>query len=147
MIPEIARVLKKGGRFITITHYQSNMQELIVIIRKILEQNKLLPDNKPLPIEVIINQFSAENGRELLKKNFGRINTIDFTNRLIFQSPEINFFIEYFHFKSPFFLIGTKTGSTIIIDQLIRELQEIAAAKKVIDMCKDDRIFICSEPL
>jgi ubiquinone/menaquinone biosynthesis C-methylase UbiE len=146
MIPEIARVLKKGGRFITITHYQSNMQELIVIIRRILEQNKLLADNKLLPIEVIINQFSAENGRELLEKYFGRINSIDFKNRLIFQQPEINFFIEYFHFKSPFFLTGTKTAGNLVIDQLISELQNIAAAEKVINMCKDDRIFICSEP-
>ncbi|PKN65813.1 MAG: hypothetical protein CVU52_10915, partial [Deltaproteobacteria bacterium HGW-Deltaproteobacteria-10] len=33
MIPEIARVLKKDGKFITITHYQSNMRELIELTR------------------------------------------------------------------------------------------------------------------
>ena len=71
-IPDIARVLKKDGKFIAITHYQSNMQELIVVIRKVLEQNKLLAGNKPLPIEVIINQFSAENGWELLKQEFSQ---------------------------------------------------------------------------
>jgi ubiquinone/menaquinone biosynthesis C-methylase UbiE len=145
-IPDIARVLKKDGKFITITHYQSNMQELIVIIRSILEQNQFLAGNKPLPIEAIIRQFSAENGRELLNKNFGQVISIDFNNRLIFQPHEINFFIEYFHFKSPLFLIGTKTDSNIIIDQLVRKLDDIAVKEKVISMCKDDRIFICSEP-
>ena len=146
MIPEIARVLKKDGKFITITHCQSNMRELIAITRKILEQNKLLADNEPLPIEVIIRQFSAENGRELLNKNFDQVISIDFKNSLIFQPHEINFFIEYFLFKSPFFLIGTKPDSNIIIDQLVHELQNIAAAEKIINMCKDDRIFICSQP-
>jgi ubiquinone/menaquinone biosynthesis C-methylase UbiE len=183
MIPEIARVLKKDGKFITITHCQSNMRELIAITRSILEQNhgyepqsklrgiipsatrdcspyqsrraahtvlefhnKLLAENEPLPIEVIIRQFSAENGRELLNKNFGQIISIDFKNTLIFQPHEINFFIEYFHFKSPFFLIGTKTDSNIITTQLVHKLQGIAAKEKVINMCKDDRIFICSDP-
>ncbi len=36
--------------------------------------------------------------------------------------------------------------SKIIIDELIRKLQNIALAKKVITLCKDDRIFICSQP-
>ncbi len=147
MIPEIARILKKEGKFITITHYQSNMRELIGLTRKILEQNKLLDPEEPLPIEVIVRQFSAENGQELLSEYFGQVIPIDFKNRLIIQPPEINFFIEYFHFKSPFFLIGTNTDSKLIVDELILELQKIAAEKKVITMCKDDRIFICSQPL
>jgi ubiquinone/menaquinone biosynthesis C-methylase UbiE len=147
MIPEIARVLKKDGKFITITHHESNMRGLITIIRNIMKQNKLIADDELLPIEVVVRQFSAENGRELLHRNFDEVISVDFKNRLIFRPQEINFFIEYFHFKSPFFLIGTKTDSNIIIDQLIRELQGIAAAEKVINMCKDDRIFICSQPI
>ena len=147
MLPEIARILKKDGIFIAITHYQSNMQELIGITKKILGQNKLLNGDKPLPIEVIVRQFSAENGREILEESFGRILAVDFKNELIFQPHEINFFIEYFYFKSPFFLIGTDTNSKIIVDKLILELQNIAAKGKIVTMCKDDRIFICSKPL
>ena len=146
MIPEIARVLKKDGKFITITHYQSNMRELIDITRKILEQNEFLDHDDPLPIEVIVRQFSAENGQELLSKSFGKVIPLDFKNSLIFQPHEISFFIEYFHFKSPFFLIGTNTDSKIIVNELILELQKISAKKKVITMCKDDRIFIGSQP-
>ena len=70
MIPEIARVLKKDGIFITITHDQCNMEELIFITRKTLEEHNLLPKNQLLPIEVIVQQFSAENGEELLRPLF-----------------------------------------------------------------------------
>lgn len=146
MIPEIARVLKKDGKFITITHYQSNMRELIGITRKILELNKFLDHDESLPIEIIVRQFSAENGQELLSGSFEQIIPVDFKNSLIFRYDEIDFFIEYFHFKSPFFLIGTNTDSKVLGDELILELQKMAAGEKVITMCKDDRIFICSQP-
>ncbi len=104
MIPEIARILRKDGIFIAITHYQTNMQELTGITKIILQKNELLRGNAPLPIEVIVRQFSAENGRELLAKSFSCVISVDFNNNLNFYIHEINFFIEYFNFKSPFFL-------------------------------------------
>jgi hypothetical protein len=146
MIPEIARVLKQDGKFITITHYQTNMQELIGITRNILEKNKLLDNNKPLPIEIIIRQFSAENGQDLLGKSFGEVISLDFKNNLVFKPQEIDFFTEYLYFKSPFFLLGTQTSMRSIINELLNELRNIADKEKVICMNKDDRIFICSKP-
>jgi ubiquinone/menaquinone biosynthesis C-methylase UbiE len=62
MIPEIARVLKKDGLFITITHSQAGMREIVVIVKNILQQNNSLNEKQPLPIEIIFEQFSAENG-------------------------------------------------------------------------------------
>jgi hypothetical protein len=147
IIPDIARVLKKDGIFIAITHYQSNMQELVGITRRILEKHGLLNGAEPLPIEVIVRQFSAENGTHILEKHYGGIAVIDFNNILVFHIDEINFFIEYFNFKSPFLLIGTNTNSNFPVNELIRELQDIARVKKVITMSKDDRIFICSQPV
>lgn len=146
MIPEIARILKKDGIFIAITHHQSNMQELISLIKDILTLNQLLNDDELLPVEVIIRQFSAENGRELLAKVFNCITLIDFNNNLIFQQHEINSLMEYFHFKSPFFLIGTNTDSKKITRELISQLRNRARQEKIIKMNKDDRIFICSQP-
>ncbi len=63
MIPEIARVLKKDGLFVTITHSQADMQEIVGIVKKILRQNNSLDDKQSLPIELIFEQFSAENGK------------------------------------------------------------------------------------
>jgi ubiquinone/menaquinone biosynthesis C-methylase UbiE len=146
MIPEIARVLKKDGIFITITHNECNMQELISITRKTLEDHKLLAKNQCLPIELILRQFSAENGEELLRPYFDRIQKYDFPNSLIFQPWDVYFFIDYYQFKSPFFLMGTDADKKIIVDKLLHNLQDIGAESKVITMCKDDAIFICSKP-
>lgn len=146
MIPQIARILKNGGKFITITHYKSNMKELIGIAKRIMKQNGLLVPEGMLPVELIVSQFSAEKGSDLLCQSFACVREIDFKNSLVFPSQEINFFTEYLYFKSPFFLIGTNTGMSEIINQLLSELKNIADNDNVITMNKDDRIFICSTP-
>jgi ubiquinone/menaquinone biosynthesis C-methylase UbiE len=147
IIPEIARVLKPNGIFITITHSRRNMQELIALTRNILEKNKLLPGNELLPIEIILRQFSSENGAALLSTHFRRIQQIDFNNTLIFRAGETESFLEYYRFKRPFFLAGTNTRKNDIFNQLRLELQKMTLDSKNIQMCKDDRIFLCSEPL
>jgi ubiquinone/menaquinone biosynthesis C-methylase UbiE len=146
MIPEIARLLRKDGAFITITHDQCNMHELISITRSTLEEQSLLPKNQLLPVEMIIRQFSAQNGEAMLVPYFHQIRKLEFKNSLIFQPWEIYFFIDYYQFKSPFFLIGTGAHKNNIVERLLRRLQDIGAESKVITMCKDDAIFICSKP-
>jgi ubiquinone/menaquinone biosynthesis C-methylase UbiE len=147
MIPEIARILKNNGFFITITHSQADMREMVGIVKKILKQNKLLDDTQPLPIEMIFDQFSAENGGKLLHPFFSQIQPIDFKNKLVFQPQEIDHFLDYFQFKKSFFLMGTNAHNKTIINQLLSELQETAMKNNFVTMCKDDRIFICSGPL
>lgn len=146
MIPEIARLLKKDGIFITITHDLCNMQELIHITRKTLKEHDLLLNNQLLPIEVIIRQFSADNGEALLNPFFGCIRKFDFKNSLVFQPWDIYFFMDYYQFKSPFFLSGTGVHKKNIVNKLLQRLQDIGAECKVITMCKDDAIFICLQP-
>jgi ubiquinone/menaquinone biosynthesis C-methylase UbiE len=147
IIPEIARVLKKTGVFITITHSHEDMREMVIIVKNILQQNLSLDEKQSLPLEVIFEQFSAENGKALLHPFFNRIEEIDFLNTLVFQPEEINCFIDYFQFKKSFFLMGTNAHNKTIINQLMQELQNSAMKKNLITMCKDDRIFICSHPL
>jgi ubiquinone/menaquinone biosynthesis C-methylase UbiE len=147
MIPEIARVLKKDGLFITITHSQAGMREIVVIVKNILQQNNSLNEKQSLPIEIIFEQFSAENGEKLLHSFFGRILVIDFKNALVFQPQEIDHFLDYFQFKKSFFLSGTDAHNKTIINQLMRELQDSAMKNNLVTMCKDDKIFICSHPV
>lgn len=146
IIADIARVLKKNGLFITITHSNADMREMVDIVKKILKQNNVLAENQSLPIEIIFNQFSAENGRNLLQPYFNRIQTIDFRNTLVFKSQEIEQFIDYFQFKKSFFLTGAEAKNQNIIHQLFNELQHTAMNNNFVTMCKDDRIFICSQP-
>lgn len=145
MIPEIGRILKQNGVFIAITHGLSNMQELIHITRKTLIEHDLLSKNQLLPIEVILRQFSSENGQKLLEPFFGQIKKINFRNDLIFQPWDIFFFIDYYQFKSPFFLAGTGIKKKNIVQKLLNKLQDIGAECSQISMNKDDSIFICSK--
>ena len=147
MIPEISRVLKKDGIFITITHSQADMREIVSIVKNILQQNNSIDDKQSLPIEIIFDQFSAENGNALLHPFFSRIQEIDFKNTLVFQPQEIDHFLDYFQFKKSFFLSGTDAHNKIIINQLMRELQNSAMKNNLVTMCKDDKIFICSHPV
>lgn len=147
MIPEIARILKKDGIFITITHSHKDMREMVGIVKKIFRYNNLLEENQSLPIEIIFEQFSAENGGRLLHPFFGKVEAIDFKNTLVFQPDEIDHFLDYFQFKKSFFLTGTNSNNKTILDQLTLELCELAIEKDVVTMCKDDKIFICSLPV
>jgi ubiquinone/menaquinone biosynthesis C-methylase UbiE len=146
IIPDIARILKPNGIFITITHSRRNMKELIALTKTILKKNKLLSGTELLPIEIILRQFSSENGTTLLYPHFRRIQQIDFNNYLIFHAQETESFLEYYQFKRPFFLTGTNTRKNDIFDQLMLELQKKTLKSKNIQMCKNDRIFLCSEP-
>jgi ubiquinone/menaquinone biosynthesis C-methylase UbiE len=147
IIPEIARVLRKEGIFITITHSYLNMQELIGVTRTIMQNNGLLADNDLLPIEIILRQFSAENGSVLLSPHFHRIDHLDFNNSLIFQAQDIDALMKYYRFKRPFFLTGTSIHKRNIFNQLLSGLEKTASPDKKITMCKNDRIFICFQPV
>jgi ubiquinone/menaquinone biosynthesis C-methylase UbiE len=147
IIPEIPRILREDGNFIAITHSRHDMQELITLTKKILRQKGLFGDNQPLPIEIVVGQFSVQNGRKQLKPCFRHVRTIDFKNNLIFEPQEIDHFFEYFHFKKSFFLMGTEALQKDIAGQILEALADAATQGKKITMCKDDRIFICTKPI
>lgn len=146
VLPDIARILKPDGLFITITHASGNMRELIDVIRSILKSHRVIQPDAVLPIEEILKAFSAENGKALLAPHLGEIRQIDFPNTLVFPPQDIGAFIDYYRFKRPFFLAGTPPAADIILPELTRTLAGMAAGRQTVSMCKDDAIFICSQP-
>jgi len=145
VVPDIARILKPNGFFIAITHSKRNMQELIAAAKAILIKNKILSLNELLPAETVTQQFSAENGRQLLSPHFCQIVPIDFHNNLVLRPQEIEFLLAYYQFKKPFFLNDTNVLPQNFIDQLFEELKNRAASQEKLTVCKDDVIFICSQ--
>ena len=147
MLPDVARILKPGGLFIAITHSRRNMRELIDLIRSILNRQKQLRDNQLLPIEMILDRFSSENGTDLLKTYFRETRQIDFPNTLVFEPPDMGAFVEYYRFKEPFFLTGKAPAPAGILTDVTRALADMATKGQAATMCKDDSIFICTHPL
>jgi hypothetical protein len=41
----------------------------------------------------------------------------------------------------------TGAHNKTIMNQLMMELQDLAMKKNLVTMCKDDKIFICSQPV
>lgn len=146
-IPDIARLSTPDGIFITITHTRNDMRQLIVLTKRILRQQALLQEEESLPIETVLANFSAENGRKKLKPFFRRVEAMPFKNKLIFEPQEIDYFLEYFHFKKSFFLVGTKAVQEDLASQILQAVCDEAAKGKKITMSKDDMIFISLQPV
>ena len=145
MVPHIARILKPGGIFTTITHDSQNMGELFDCIKNIMDRHYAQIEHL-LPAERIIREFSAENGMAILAHWFGQVKTIDYPNALVYHMDDMQEIIDYFHFKSPFFLTGTNIEGKDIAIHLPTLLQQKSHATNGVVISKNDRIFICSDP-
>jgi ubiquinone/menaquinone biosynthesis C-methylase UbiE len=143
-IPHISRILTEEGIFVTITHCENNMEELIDAAKDVLKNEKIFQLNK-LPVEIIIDKFTSRNCHSLLSPWFGRVVTKNYNNSLILGQDEMKCLIEYFRFKSPLFLTDTGHGEEIT-PLLAYHLQKIIHSRKLFTMNKDDIICICSSP-
>jgi len=145
ILPHIARILKPKGIFVTITHDCRNMGDLFECVKKIMGRHCTRKEFL-LPVEKLIRQFSAENGAAILAPWFGRIDIIDYPNALVYPVDNLHEIIDYFHFKSPFFLTGTQIDRNDIVGHLPELLQQQSHGKNGVVISKNDRIFICSDP-
>jgi SAM-dependent methyltransferase len=145
IIPEIMRLLRPDGFFAVITHHRRNTVELIDMTKRILETSGLLQEKK-LPLEIITDRFSSDNGESLLKPWFGRISVIDFSNALVFSGEDSEYLLEYFRFKSPLYLADTGLDAQALLPMILGELHQVSSAGKGMTISKDDRVFICSRP-
>lgn len=145
VIPEIARLLHKKGTFVAITHHRQNTGEMIKLIKSILDTIGLSRE-RDLPMEIITGRFSSENGKALLQPWFGRINVIDFPNKLVFLKQDIEYFLEYYRFKSPLYFTDTGLDMEAILPVVSEHIRRAASERSDITISKDDRIFICALP-
>ena len=145
IIPDISRVLRPEGLFISITHSPENMGELIGAARDALRTKQMLSENT-LPIERVIRRFSTENGRELLSPWFESIRAVDYPNTLVFSSADLQDLVGYFRFKSPFFLSGTGFPPAVVSELLRQHLEGLLRPGQPFRISKDDTVFIAAKP-
>ena len=146
IIPDISRLLTGEGLFITITHSSENMADLIDAAKEALKEKKMFSGDT-LPIEGIIRRFSSENGLQLLSPWFGGIRSVEYPNNLVFLPDDLPRIVEYFRFKSPFFLSGTAYSSETVTRLLRGYLEKVFLARNQFTISKDDTIFIAEKPL
>lgn len=144
-ISDIARIIKPDGYFITITHCDGHMRELVDLVKGCLPSmgNSLDED---LPIEKLIQSFSNLNGRKLLSRWFGDVRETRYSNSLEITKQEIDSLTRYFRFKQSFFIPPRYLGG-----KRIRSCIESCLSRKVMEegpllLSKNDTVFVCRRP-
>ncbi len=125
-LPEIKRLMDPQGVFIIITHSKSML----------IEGEKFFNlDN----LRKVIESFSAENGYDILKNYFNRIDYIDYPNELVFTDRDSYALSQYIDFKRAF--IEKDVDPELVKEKMIKELKD----KKVLRFNKNDRIFLARQ--
>lgn len=145
-IPQVARILKNDGLFITITHSCPHMKELTFLVRGILESENM-PHDHLLPYEQLINRFCDYNGTGLLYPWFDNISRKEFRSEIKFRSADLEKFTEYFRFKFPFFVPCGKGKEEKLTDLVLKKVDQLLKDSGSFLITKDDTIFVCSKPL
>ncbi len=140
VIPQISKMMNKDDLFITITHTKQHLNELTLLVKRILKENSIVME-KDLPYEKLLNNFSDKNGFQLLSPWFKKIEVLGYKNSLVFDKKDFSDFIKYFRHKCPFFIRNNKG----LHDKVINCLKQNIKTMKSFETNKDDIIFICSK--
>jgi SAM-dependent methyltransferase len=136
IIGEIARVLRPDGIFVAITHSDKSFKGLY-------EAAGLKEEE--VPLAVLINKFSAENGREMLAPYFMDIEKIEYDNKLHFERSHKNYLIEYIQFKLPLLNPRLDVSVPLPLD-MKRKIESSILEKGRVIVEKHDAIFRCRRP-
>lgn len=138
ILPEIARVLRRDGLFLAITHSEKStfFSALYQAVGWEWSRSHLFS---------LIQHFSAENGTATLQVYFDGVEKIDYENSLCFDSDHLDDLLQYVRFKLPLLLpdpasVGDLT--TLLQDRISERL----SLGSVLVMDKNDAVFRCRLP-
>jgi len=149
-LPQIVKKLKKDGLFITITHSNNSLNELLEDL-----QLALNIDNKPswneLGSEQVLDNFNAENGVELLIPHFSNIEKLDYPNKLEFMKSDIDKLIDLLDFKKTALIHHNDYADRIKTPDFDNNLRKVITTKMNeignYTLNKNDAIFRCRNPI
>ncbi|HOK06333.1 MAG TPA: methyltransferase domain-containing protein [Syntrophales bacterium] len=144
-IPSLVRLLADKGILVAITHFRNNARELIEIIKDVLRDRG--KEVEKLSLEIIIEGFCGENGAALLSPHFGTVEKRDFENRLVFTPGDLETLESYLRFKAPLLFGGALAAMEGLLPAVMERLRETVRERGVLEVSKDDRIFVCRDPL
>jgi len=149
LIGEIARILKKGGIFITITHSERSLVELIGFVMKSMREAGIAPPTE-LKIRRLFCAFPLERGRDMLDPHFSGVEYIPYDNALAFPLDRFDACIDYIDTKKHLLLKEVNEARPEAFDEvmsaLVRNLYDHARSHGKVLVTKDDGIFRCTGP-
>lgn len=146
VIPEIARILRPNGFFITVTHAVPHMQELNAVIKKLLARHTGCPQ-QDLPLEKLLRGFSGANGMRLLAPWFGKINDYQYVNALRINKVNLPALIKYLCFKLPLFFPDDCGIDCSFIKSVVADyLNDLLTKQEFFQISKNDTVYICRRP-
>jgi hypothetical protein len=123
------------------------MREFTSYIKHILDLQGIQAQEKALPYELLIKNFSNENGVRMLSPWFGKIITREISGALLFRNGDIHDFERYFMRKRSFFVPGSGKEQEENARRVLDFIKKDFKVKKELRIGKEDVIYICSEPL
>ena len=126
VLPEVRRLLKPEGLFVSVTHSNS-----------MLEEGQHYFDFKNL--RRVIENFSAENGETKLARHFETVTYEDYPNSLVFRRGDEEKLAMYIDFKSGF--IEKDADPALVRDTMLRELKRRGSLR----LNKNDRVFLAKK--
>jgi SAM-dependent methyltransferase len=136
IIPEVARVLRPGGRFLAVTHSEGSFAGLLGAMDLSGEQS---------PLMCLVREFSAENGEDLLAGSFPTVERVDYQNALSFEGEDQDDFLAYVQFKLPL-LSPPERYDEGGPEALVRRASDWLRRSGRVIVEKDDTLFICGGP-
>lgn len=145
-IRQISRILKNHGMLVVITHSCPHMKELTYLVKEIMASENI-PCDSLLPYEMLINRFCDYNGNDVLSPFFRTINRKEFRSEILFDRRDFQKFVEYFCFKTPFFIPSGKCDERKLTGKILDKVKNLLELEGCFHITKDDTIFVCSKPL
>lgn len=136
VIPEVARVLQPGGRFVVITHSEADFATLLWAVGVPPERSAL---------RALIRAFSAENGAARLRDHFTAVEQRPYPNTLVFAAKDLDEFLALVRYKSPQLALAAG-GPPPEPAEVERRSRDLLSHGGTISIEKDDAIFICTGP-
>ncbi len=136
VIPEVARVLKPDGFFVSLTHSESHFEYL-------LETIGFAPQHSEL--HSVLLEFSAENGGARLAEHFASVESRPYRNELIFRPEDLDDYLALLRFKLPSLLPAQTVGPNQAAE-LLERAQDLLVGSGHVTIEKDDTAFISTEP-
>ncbi len=150
LIPKISRLLTANGIFIAITHSRKTLCEVIEIIDECMELHGI-GEPGGSAIGKLFTTFPLEEGIEILKPHFRKVERIDYRNSMIFPIEKLHDLFFYLRQKQNLIYRDATTMDTEMMMRVTKSVEkkivEYSNIKGAFSLNKDDAVFRCYLPV